>query len=816
MLFTDVEGSTRLLDRLGADAYAEALAGHRRMLRRAFADNGGVEVDTQGDSFFVAFPSASGALAAAEQAQAALASGLVRVRIGVHTGTPLLTEEGYVGADVHRAARIAAAGSGGQVLLSRAARELVEVEVRDLGEHRLKDLSAPERIFQLGIGEFPPLKTLYQTNLPVQPTPLIGRERELRELLQLLDEERLVTVTGTGGCGKTRLAVQAAAEVTEGFRDGVWWVSLAALRDPIMVEPAIAQVTGAKDALVDHLRGKQMLLLLDNFEQVIAAASRVAELLAADPELRILATSRERLGIAAEREYVLPTMQQPDAVALFVARARQLSPRFEPDDAVADVCHRLDGLPLAIELAAARIKFLRPDQILERLSPSLDLLTRGRREAPQRHQTLRATIEWSYDLLSDEERQLFRRLAVFAGSFNLAAAEAVAGADVDTLGALIDKSLLRTTGDGRFFMLETIRDYALVQLGGSKLRTVREAHATYFVELAEETWRARWGEGGRLDRENELLDELDADMDNLRAARDWADANAGELALRLAAKVWWYWRVRGFVTEGREWLRAALSTSVTGDSGSLRAQALRGASFLASVQNDFTAATRFAGEAVDLSRDAGSTADLALSLEQVGMAESGLGHWSAAREALEEAERNYRAAGHSSGVTTALHNLGLVTLNEGRLDEADCWLRESLAFARAHGFQEHAANALGDLGFVALYQHRDQDACRLFRECARGGQAVQWNMLVAGALLGLAACAARRGAAERAARLLAAADRAASEHGHPPQKYQRPIIDEATAAAQTALGITAYDNACQGGSKMSLNEAVEYALQPRN
>ncbi len=413
-LFTDIEGSTRLLQQLG-DRYPEALLEHRRLLRGAFRQRHGVEVDTQGDAFFYAFPRASDAVAAASDAQVALADGDVRVRMGVHTGEPFLTGEGYVGMDVHRAARICSAAHGGQVVLSDATARLVDVDMHDLGEHRLKDLSAPQHLYQLGHEDFPPLRTVNFTNLPVQPTALVGRDRECEQVGALLREHRLVTLVGPGGTGKTRLALQVAADAIEDFEDGVFWVPLAAIRDPELVEPAIARVVGVKDGLANHLASRQALFVLDNFEQVVDAASRLAELLGSAPRIKLLATSREPLRLSSEWEYLVPSMSHSEAVALFTERARALRSEFQPDQAVAEICRRLDGLPLAIELAAARIKVLSPAQILERLGRRLDLLTAGARDLPDRQRTLRSTIDWSYELLLPMERELFARLGLFSG-----------------------------------------------------------------------------------------------------------------------------------------------------------------------------------------------------------------------------------------------------------------------------------------------------------------------------------------------------------------------------------------------------------------
>ena len=383
-VFTDIEGSTRLLHELGAEQYADALAEHRRVLREVFARCGGVEVDTQGDAFFYSFPTAPAALEAAREGQEGLAAGPITVRMGVHTGTPVVTAEGYVGEDVHRAARIAACGHGGQVLVSAAAAGLSVNRLRDLGEHRLKDLSAPERIYQLGSREFPPLKTLYQTNLPVPATPFLGREKELAEVAGLLAREdvRLLTLTGAGGSGKTRLALQTAGAVSEGYPNGVWWVSLAPLRDPGLVAPTVAQVLGATGGLADHIGEKRMLLLLDNFEHLVEAAAALGELFETCPGLDMLVTSRERLRLAAEQEYAVPPFEDTDGVSFFYARARAVEPGFEADEAVPEICRRLDHLPLALDLAAVRVKTLTPSQILARLEQRLPLLTGGARDLP--------------------------------------------------------------------------------------------------------------------------------------------------------------------------------------------------------------------------------------------------------------------------------------------------------------------------------------------------------------------------------------------------------------------------------------------------
>ena len=432
-------------------------------MRAAFAEHGGVEVDTQGDAFFAAFARASDAVAAAAEIQSRLAPGPIRVRIGVHTGEPQITDEGYVGLDVHRGARVCAAGHGGQVLLSQTTRDLVDVEASDLGEHRLKDLLEPQRLFQLGSEQFPPLKTLDWTNLPVQTTPLIGRERELAEAGALLREQRLLTVVGAPGAGKTRLALQLAAEAAEEF-ENVWWVGLQHIHDAELVEPTIAQAVGAKADLPGYLRDRRALLLLDNVEQLLGYAPRLAELLADTNSLKVLTTSREPLRLTLEQQYPVPPLPDEDAAALFGERARAVRPDFASNGAVAEICRRLDGLPLAIELAAALVKLLPPDALLERLEQRLALLT-GRCAGPdpsaRRRYARRSNGATSCSTL--EEQELMARLSVFAGGWSLEAAEAVCDAELGTLASLVDKSLVRER-DGRFSMLETIREYALERL----------------------------------------------------------------------------------------------------------------------------------------------------------------------------------------------------------------------------------------------------------------------------------------------------------------------------------------------------------------
>jgi predicted ATPase/class 3 adenylate cyclase len=558
-LFSDVEASTRLLREMGAAEYGRALAEHRLVVREAVSAHGGVEVDTQGDAFFVAFPTADGAAGAAEEIHRRL-TGAIRLRIGIHTGTPLLAEEGYVGEDVHRAARIAACGHGGQVLVSAATAALVErSRLRDLGEHRLKDLSAPERIYQLGFGEFQPLKSLYRTNLPVVSASFIGRERERAEVSAFIsrDDVRLLTVTGPGGIGKTRLALQAAAAITERYPDGIWWVPLATLSEPELVLGAVGRAIGVDGVLEAQIADKTMLVLIDNLEHLVAAAGDLALLLTRCPHLDLLVTSREPLRVSGEQEYPLEGFDPSESQQFFLARARAVRPDITAGEEVAEICQRLDQMPLALELAAARVKALSPSQILSRLERRLPFLTGGARDLPERQQTLRATIAWSHELLNDEEQKLFARFAVFPGGARLEAAEQIAAADLDTLQSLVDKSLLRHSGE-RFWMFETIREYALEQLEQrGEAGELRERLALHFLDLAEVSEPALRGSTQAV-----VLERLEDEFANIRASFNaFADADKWNQCLQLAGSLRLFWAKTGYLGEGRRWLDRALAAN---------------------------------------------------------------------------------------------------------------------------------------------------------------------------------------------------------------------------------------------------------------
>jgi predicted ATPase/class 3 adenylate cyclase len=580
LLFSDIEGSTRLLQEMG-DGYAELLQAHRRLLREAFGANNGYEVDTEGDAFFVAFASASDAVAAAAAAQRALVEHpwppgcAIRVRMGVHTGEPRLIDGTYVGLDVHRAARVMTAGHGGQVILSHETRTLAggRVEVVDLGEHLLKDFAGPQRLHQLSVdglrSDFPPLRTISNSNLPRPASMFVGRARELEELVALLrDGARLVTLTGPGGSGKTRLAIETAAELVSSRKSGVTWIPLAAVRDPSLVTGAIAQTLGAGDDLHGHVGDRDPLLVLDNLEQIIDAARDLGAFVRACPNVALLVTSREALRIDGEREYPVAPLEHADAIRLYSARTAS-----EPTPAVSELCRRLDDLPLAIELAAARARALGPDRLLERLSHRLDLLAGGRDLDP-RQQTLRATIAWSHDLLGLPEQQLFARLSVFAGGATLQAIEDICEADLDELASLVDKSLLNRSGD-RFWMYETIREYASERLADD-VRAVELAdnHLAWYLALAERARAEASGDGA-----DPWFDRLDADHDNLRAALDRARMLTDSASeQRLASALWRFWAGRGYISEGFHALDAAIARG-----GDATADALLGRCYLGSI-----------------------------------------------------------------------------------------------------------------------------------------------------------------------------------------------------------------------------------------
>jgi predicted ATPase/class 3 adenylate cyclase len=752
LLFTDIEGSTRLLEDVG-DRYAELLGEHRRALRESFARHGGVEFGTEGDAVFAAFTRASDAVSAAADAQHTLTAGPVRVRIGIHTGEPRITDEGYVGLDVHRAARIAAAGHGGQVVISEATRALLngEFELRDLGEHRLKDISAPVRLFQLGRNEFPPLRSLNRGRLPVEAIALLGRRRELADLLRLLGKERvrLVTLTGPGGIGKTSFAVAGASELIESFDDGVTLVELATIRDPALVLPTIADALDAEGDVAEHIGARELLLVLDNFEQVVEAAGDVARMQSMCPNLSILATSREPLRVAGEREFPLRPLAEAPAVELFRQRAEAVLPGFSGDyGRLAEICRRLDNLPLAIELAAARVKVLPPGELLGRLERRLPILSAVRRDLPERQQTLRATIEWSYELLDSEEQHLFASLGVFSGGWMLESAEQVCDADLDTLASLLDKNLIRREVE-RFSMLETIREYAVERLEESgEAEELRRRHAQHFTALAEASEAEDLGPG-----QVPLRERFRTDWDNIRAVMRWAlESGEIEAGLRLGGALATVWLDQNVAVEGQRWFQALLERAESVDTD-VRARALATASMVAGVRGDYESAVSWGEEALAAYRLVGSDRGIAWALTTLAVGPLELGQPELAAPMLEEAEALHRKNGTASGVRRVLHLKGQQAVAVGDLDRGRELLRETAELSRRDGDLFSAASSLHSLGDIELEAGDVVAAETAYEDALRTAWDIGADRLVGYCLAGLGAVAAERGDTEHAAQL---------------------------------------------------------------
>jgi predicted ATPase/class 3 adenylate cyclase len=818
MLFTDIEGSTRLLQQLGRDDYVRALTIHRRLVREAFTRHGGVEVEMQGDSFFFAFADASGAVAAAADAQLALSrhdwgSETIRVRIGIHTGEPVLSEGLYAGLDVHRAARVMSAGHGGQVVLSQATRELIEDEFggRDLGLHRLKDLSEPVRLYQLGEDDFPPLKTLDATNLPIAAGPLLGREQELAELIPLFQNgTRLLSITGPGGTGKTRLALQVAAELTGSFADGVFWVPLAGLDDPELVLPAISQTIGAAGELSEHLRGKQLLLLLDNAEHLITVAPALAELLRTSSTLRLLVTSRAPLRVAAEAEYPLEPLTTTNAMALFVERARALGRVIEADATLEAICRRLDGLPLAVELAAARVRFVDPTTLLERLERALPLLTDGARDAPERQRTLRATMEWSYELLEGDARRLLAAVSVFAGSFSLNAAETVCDAELDLLAALAEMSLLKPIGGSRFLMLETIREFGLEKLDELSARDVlRSRHADFYLGIAEEGEPALTGAEDR-----EWLGRLDPDRDNFRAAFVFAqEQGRPELALRLVSALRWYWSARGRIAELRRWLEEALEQA--GDAlPEQRADALQAAALSAYWAGDYDETESYARQMLDIVRRLGDREREVSALTKLGAAASGREDLEQARLLMEQALVLARELGKPARLALSLSNCAEIALQDGDFTRAAELCEEGLLVGERELDSSGLSMVLLNLSEARLRLGDRARAAESASEALELAASRSDPLLVSAALLALAPAVAG-GDAPGACRLLGAAAALREETGAGLGPSELRQSDELVESLRRTVGDVQFDQAYDEGRALAFTEAVELGLESR-
>jgi len=803
MLFSDIEGSTALLGRLG-DRYGEALAAQRAIIRAAISASRGHEMGTEGDSFFVVFRSAADAVGCCVAAQCALAGQAwpggvtVRARMGLHTGEPVRHQDGYVGMDVHRAARIAAAAHGGQVVLSDATRLLVQsrlpagVSVRDLGLHRLKDLQVPERIYQLAVPglaeQFPPLKSLgAATSLPVPATALVGRDGDIERLRVLLARQgvRLVTLTGAGGIGKTRLAVQVAAGLSDEFPDGLWWVGLAPVSGGEQTLGAIAQVLGVREdegaglegALLARLEGRRMLVVLDNAEHLLpSVADVVVRLLAASDRLVVLATSRERLQLSAEHVYPVPPLSAADAVVLLQMRATAVGVPAGQPQILERLCARLDRLPLALELAAARLRVFSPAQLLDRIDSRLDLFA-GPRDAEPRHRTLRATIEWSHDLLTEPEQVLFRRLAVFAGDCTLDAAESVCRPEPGALDGLLDKCLVVRGDDApepRFGMLESIRDFAAERLAaGGETPALRARHAGYFRTLAERTDAAlRAGEP-----EEGPVAVLAADIGNLRAAVEFGlETGDTKVVRQITAALHMYRDIRGLYTEALSWQERALALSDLKDV--TRQRLLSAQACTTRTQGDYIAAQAASDEAASLAMALAGETELFESLQvRVDAAES--------RDDLQETESLLQealdvalAAGNGVGTSWARLNLVWVAKQTGRYDEADDLLAENLPFVRGLGQIRCEGYTLASISDTSVRRGRLPDCAAPALLGATRALQIGDKYLAANCLDLFAVAAAAAGDQRRAAAILAAVDSARHAMGIEPDPDDQALREQ--------------------------------------
>ena len=807
LLFTDIEGSTRLLSELGPERYRAALAEHRRVLREVFARRDGYEVDYEGDAFFVAFQDARSGVMAAQEAQSALGEGPIRLRMGLHTGSPLLDPPKYVGMDVHLAARIMSAGHGGQVLLSKATRDLVETsELRDLGEHRVKDFDEPVWIFQLGGESFPPLKTISNTNLPRPVSSFVGREREVAEVVaRVRAGARLVTLTGPGGSGKTRLAIESTAELVGEFKAGVFWVGLASLRDPALVVPTVGQVLGAGHDVASHIGEREMLLLIDNMEQVIEAAPDLGGLVESCPNLRLVVTSRELLRVRGEVEYEVLPLDGSEAVDLFCLRSGLPS-----NDAIGELCRRLDNMPLAVELAAARTKALTPEQILERLSQRLDLF-KGGRDADPRQQTLRATIEWSYDLLPAQERLLFARLGVFAGGCTLEAAEQVGGAELDTLQSLVEKSLVRHTGD-RFWMLETIRELAVER--GARLadaEKLERCYGSFFLELA------RAAEVGERGPDQALWwGRLDAEIDNLRASIDLARARGDHLEeLELAVLLKRFWHSRSRLQEGRRRIEQALDAA-RGADGVLRARALAALTYcICMTQGDAASARPLTEEALRFYSERGDTGGVARMMLDLGVIADVDGDLEQARSMYERARLLASEAGDRRYQYFAAHNLANSAFRGAEYPRAIELGEQCVAAARSTDDPGNTHSGTLLLAYILAGGGRAAESRELglwvFRETIATG--LYWVARDALELLVITDVAA--GEPERAALLAGLAERLRAESAEPRDPSGGRLYDPAFAEAEALLGAELFGQALARGAGLTLEEAVTLAETPQ-
>jgi predicted ATPase/class 3 adenylate cyclase len=889
-LFSDIEGSTRLLDELGNVSYTAVLERQAAILRRAFANHGGREEGTEGDSFFVTFDGAREALLAAVEGQRALAGEAwpdgveVRVRMGLHAGEATTSAAGLVGIDINRAARIAAAAHGGQIVVSEAVRTLVaadlgpEISLRGLGNHRLKDLREPQPLGQVvadGLRvEFPPLRSLdvRPNNLPTQLTSFVGRERELGEAGALLVASRLVTLTGPGGTGKTRLSLQVAANAAEEFPDGIFFVALETVREPALVPSRLAAAIGiaeparrtATEVMVEWLEGKRVLLVLDNFEQVLDAGPIVAELLRSAPGLKVLVTSRAPLQVSGEQEYPVPGLPTPpdlghltalelanlpeaersvspatlstyEAVRLFIARAGAVKPGFEVTNenapAVAAICARLHGMPLAIELAAARIKLLPPEAILSRLERQLSLLAAGSRDLPERQQTLRGAIFWSYDILDEACRLLLDRLSVFAGHIELEAAEAVCGPPselgvdvVDGLFSLANQSLIRTIDDPAapgFEMLETIREFALEMLETRGQREELERrHGAWFAEFARRGSAELNGTAQR-----EWLERFEHAHDNIRVALDRAVAREdAAAAILLGHDTWRFWQKRGHLYEARRRLDGIAQADWSCGDPVLRARLMEALGGVAWWQGDIPAMVPAYREAADIWRRLDNRGELANAIYNYSFAftvpdavpaeliEDGDAQATGER-ALAEALEIYREIGDERGEANVLWGIGNMRYFRGEVDPGLEDLRLALEKFRKVGDRTMEAWTLHMLGGALIRAGRLDEAAVDLRRAMKLFHDASDTAGITLVLDDLSSLAVAAEDFERAARLWGAARNLATTTG----AQLASVVDESIELrnrpnVRTALGPDALDALAREGGAMALDDIVAYAL----